>query len=342
MVSLPIPPAVRFGNGKPKVLLVDDHPAILDRVSALLVDDFDVAALATDGRQALDLARRTEPDAIVLDINMPGLNGFQTLRLLSDAGSRAPVVFLSMLDADEHVGEAFRCGARGFVQKSHVARDLPAAIEQVLNGRQFLPSLTSMFRVANGRGHAVGLHGDPETSFDSLAAYFDLALRRGDATCIISDEQAREGVGRRLRALGWDVDAPVAPTRYMVVDAAAALNRFMRNGLPDASILADIAHELDQYRLAVTGRQTSSLTIFGDMSGMLIAEGNVAGAIALEHQWTAVTKDLPFLTLCGYSSTCFAGAAPWASACAAHSLVSHYGDASTTAFTRSARRDFTS
>src|SRR5262245_16955440 len=106
------------GDAKPKVLLVDDHQAILEQVSAMLADDFDVVNVATDGRQAIDTARHVDPDLIVLDINMPGLDGFQTIRALEQAGSRAPVVFLSMVDAEEQVSEAFRCGARGYVLKS--------------------------------------------------------------------------------------------------------------------------------------------------------------------------------------------------------------------------------
>ena len=78
------------GVAKPRVLLVDDHRGVLDRVSALLADEFDVAGVATDGRQALDAVRRIAPDLVVLDINMPGLDGFQTKRELDGAGSRAP------------------------------------------------------------------------------------------------------------------------------------------------------------------------------------------------------------------------------------------------------------
>ena len=81
---------------------------------------------------------------IVLDINMPGLDGFQTKRALEQAGSRAPVVFLSALDADDYVSEAFRCGGRGYVLKAHLARDLASALDQVLLGRMFVPSLTSL------------------------------------------------------------------------------------------------------------------------------------------------------------------------------------------------------
>jgi CheY-like chemotaxis protein len=58
------------------VLLVDDHRGVLDRVSSLLSDDFDVVGLFTDGGQAVDAAPTLAPDVIVLDINMPGLDGF--------------------------------------------------------------------------------------------------------------------------------------------------------------------------------------------------------------------------------------------------------------------------
>ena len=222
------------GAPKPRVLLVDDHPGVLDGVSALLDDDFDVAGLATDGRQALDLARQIDPDVIVLDINMPGLDGFQTKRALEQAGSRAPVVFLSAVDADDYVSEAFQCGGRGYIPKLRLARNLASAVDQVLLGRLFVPSLTSLYDLAKDGGHAMQVHGDVECFLDGLASFFNLALRRGDATCVIGTEEVREGLSRRLRAAGWDVGGPSGHKRYLSIDTADALSRFMRNGLPDA------------------------------------------------------------------------------------------------------------
>ena len=81
----PLPRLLRAEAGKPRVLLVDDHRGVLDRVSAVLADDFDVAGLATDGSQAVDLASRVAPDIIVLDVNMPGLDGYRTRRALEQA-----------------------------------------------------------------------------------------------------------------------------------------------------------------------------------------------------------------------------------------------------------------
>jgi CheY-like chemotaxis protein len=78
-VSFSVSGPVRSRAGaKPRVLLVEDHRGVLDTVSGLLADDFDVVGVATDGSQALQAARQVTPDAIVLDVGMPGLDGFQT------------------------------------------------------------------------------------------------------------------------------------------------------------------------------------------------------------------------------------------------------------------------
>lgn len=303
---------------------MDDHRPILDAVAATLADDFDVVGVALDGRQAVETAPRVDPDVVVLDVDMPRLNGFQTLHALRQGGLRAPAVFLSMHAADEMIDAAFQCGGRGYVVKSHVARDLAGALDHAVRGGLFVPSLSSLFRLAEGGGHAMQIHRGVESFFDGVALFFDLALRRGDAACVIASGPAREGLGARLRARGWDA----GHKRLLVIDAADALNRFMRDGLPDADRLAEIAAELDQYRHAVAGGATSRLTIFGDMVVSLISDGNAQAAVALENQWNTLTHGLPFLTLCGYAASCFHDGVPTlrSDACAAHSVLSHAGN----------------
>ena len=79
-------------------------------VAAVLSPEFDVVGAASDGRQAIAEAARLKPDVIVLDVEMPGLDGFQTLRALTEGSSRPvpPVVFLSMHGAEEIVSKALR------------------------------------------------------------------------------------------------------------------------------------------------------------------------------------------------------------------------------------------
>jgi len=315
------PPSIKSAaDTKPRVLLVDDHPWILKAVSTLLADEYDVLGVATDGSQAVDVARNVQPDAIVLDINMPDADGFQTFQALERGGSRATVVFLSAVEEKEFVGEVFRLGGHGYVLKSRVATDLPSALDHVLSGRRFVPSLPSLPALANSCGHAIHLHGGVESSLDSLAALFDVTLRRGDATCVIGTEDVREGLGSRLRARGWDIGAL---SRYRVIDVADAMRGFMRDGLPDPTLLAGIVFELDQYRLSAAEAEIPRLLLYGNIAATLNAAGNAQAAIALERLWDSLTRDLPFLTVCGYDTSGLYDSGPdvWPSVCGPHGAV---------------------
>jgi CheY-like chemotaxis protein len=310
------------------VFLVDDHSQILDAVSAMLADDFDVVGVATDGRQTLDMVRQADPDIVVLDVEMPGLDGFETCHALRQTGVPTPVVFLSMHEGDEFVNEAFRCGGRGFVSKARVSRDLVEALDQALCGRLFVPSLTSLLPLANGGAHAMQLHCGPESLLDGLAPMFELALQRGDATCVIATKEIREGLADRLRARGWNVGGPSGHRRYLDVDAAGALNRFMQNGLPEVDRLAAVAAELDQFRLAEGQGPSPHLMIFGNMAASLSHDGNEKAVLALERLWNTLTNGLPFLTLCGYDTSCFHDRVPnlWGDVCGQHWALSHASD----------------
>src|SRR5262249_532592 len=116
---------------RPRVFLVDDHRGVLDMVTRMLAADYDIVGIATAGGQAIERAPGLEPDLIVLDVAMPGLDGFETCRALARAGSRAPVVFLSMHDSDEYVSEAFASGGRGYVIKLRTPADLLSALGHV-------------------------------------------------------------------------------------------------------------------------------------------------------------------------------------------------------------------
>jgi CheY-like chemotaxis protein len=318
----------QHGDRKPRVLLVDDHRQVLKTVAAMLAVDFDVVAAATDGAQAIETAADVNPDVIVMDIEMPGLDGFQTARALKRDGlPDTPVVFLSMHGADEVVSEAFRCGGRGYVLKQRVGRDLVHALDQALRGRSFVPSLAALSSVDAG-GHVMQLYDGVESFVDGLAILFDLALRRGDATCVIANRPVREGLSDRLRARGWAAGGSSGHKRYLAIDAADALSRFMRNGLPDPDRLADLARELDAYRRAESEGAGAQLTVCGNMVVSLSEDGNAPAVIALERLWNELTRHLPFLTLCGYTSCCFPDGAPglWSAVCTEHRALSHAHD----------------
>ncbi len=128
-----------------RVLLADDHEAMLDRVADLLAGECDVIGTAIDGRQALDAAQNLKPDVLVLDISMPVMNGIETARRLKEAGVKTRIIFLTVHDDPDYAKEALEAGALGYVSKPRIASDLVAAIQEAYAGRPFLsPSLTAL------------------------------------------------------------------------------------------------------------------------------------------------------------------------------------------------------
>ena len=124
--------------GRIRVLLADDHEAMLDRVARLLATECNVVGTVTDGQQALDAARELKPDVLVLDISMPVMNGIETAHRLKEAGAETRIVFLTVHDDPDFAREALKAGALGYVIKHRIASDLMMAINEAWAGRSFV------------------------------------------------------------------------------------------------------------------------------------------------------------------------------------------------------------
>ena len=117
-----------------RVALADDHPVYRSGLAGLVstTDDLKLVGEADDGRQALDLVARQDPDVLLLDLEMPGLDGFDVLRELRESGTA--VLVLTMHGDDDSVFEAMKAGARGFVSKSARPQEILDAIRVVADG----------------------------------------------------------------------------------------------------------------------------------------------------------------------------------------------------------------
>ena len=130
-------------SGRPRVLVADDHPGMLDTLVRMLSSDFDVVAAVPDGVSAVAEAERLSPDLLVLDIAMPGLNGIAAATRLKENGSTAKVVLVTNMRDREFVQESLALGEVGFVVKDRLVADLIPAIHSVLAGEAFVsPSVS--------------------------------------------------------------------------------------------------------------------------------------------------------------------------------------------------------
>jgi len=122
-----------------RLVLADDHPMLLDGLKQLFTHEggFEVAACGHNGQQAFDAVSRHRPDILVLDLRMPGKDGFWVLRELRARGFPTQVVVLTAL-AQKHVTDAILLGARGVVLKDMPFRQLVQCVREVHAGRKWL------------------------------------------------------------------------------------------------------------------------------------------------------------------------------------------------------------
>jgi len=121
---------------RPRIVVAEDNPAFLQKLISLLAVEFDVVGAAGDGKSALDLIRRHQPEVVVLDLCMPILNGIEVTREV--AKYSPPVVICSVETDPEVIEAALQAGALAYVFKVRVDTDLLLAVKSALQGKPFM------------------------------------------------------------------------------------------------------------------------------------------------------------------------------------------------------------
>lgn len=131
-----------------RILIADDHPIFRQGLRQVIEREarFVIVAEAEDGETALELIEERQPQIVVLDIDMPGADGFKVISLIKDRHLPVEVIFLTMHKDDTHFNEAMDLGAKGFVIKDTAADDLVNCIKAVAAGQNYIsPALSSHF-----------------------------------------------------------------------------------------------------------------------------------------------------------------------------------------------------
>jgi DNA-binding NarL/FixJ family response regulator len=123
-----------------RVLIADDHAVVAEGLRHLVQaeHDIEVVACVADGREAVQQARDTQPDVVLMDLSMPELNGADATRAILERDPRCRVIVLSMYSQREYVRRALKAGAAGYVVKRSAAKEVVEAIRAVYAGQRYL------------------------------------------------------------------------------------------------------------------------------------------------------------------------------------------------------------
>ena len=134
-----------------KVILADDHVIVRNGIKILLESDGDVEVIgeASNGLEALELAKDLQPDILISDIKMPIMNGIEATSKLHDVAPRAKALILSMHDDEEYIIKSVESGASGYLLKDTTKEEFSKAIRAILEGQKYFSGDISNILVNN-------------------------------------------------------------------------------------------------------------------------------------------------------------------------------------------------
>ncbi|MGE5644675.1 MAG: response regulator [Acidobacteriota bacterium] len=181
---------------KIRILLADDHAMVRQGFRMILAaqPDMEIAGEAGNGREAVELAMELKPDVVVMDVAMPELNGIEATRRIAASLPRTRVLALSMYKDSVYVREILRAGARGFLLKDAIDRDLLAAVRAVAAGEGYLSPAVSEAVLSDYRRHVT----DP---LDLLSS------REREVLQMIAEGKTNKDIAAALELSVYTVDA---------------------------------------------------------------------------------------------------------------------------------------
>lgn len=176
-----------------RILIVDDHPITREALSSLLrAHGFDIVGVASDGSEAIREAGRLQPELVLLDLTMPGMDGLTALPHLREAAPDCEVVVLTASGTEENLLSAIRAGAAGYLLKTEPAERIAAFLDGVVDGEAALSGPIArrlLEQVRDGNGRSTGV---PDRIASALSA------REVEVLLLLDEHLGTDQIARRL------------------------------------------------------------------------------------------------------------------------------------------------
>jgi DNA-binding NarL/FixJ family response regulator len=281
-----------------RILIVDDHAAVRRSIRSLLESypNWKVCGEGTNGREAVEQARRLKPDVVLLDMTMPELNGLEATRRILREAPETQVLVLTMHQSDELADEVRRAGAKALVLKSNAQETLAAAIESLRKMAVHLAGcVVDRFR------HIGAFFSSEAERYRVLAPFVAEGLKQGEKAFHIIEPPGREHYFRRLREAGIDVDRAEAQGQAEFVPWEDAP---LRQGHFDQQEMLTFVHEALS-RASAQGFSRSRL--IGHMEWALEDRPGVHDLVEYEARLNFLLPNFDDVVTCAYDLTKFGG-----------------------------------
>ena len=289
-------------NRRPRVLIADDHPTVLQTTAAILSPHFDVIAAVGDGQAVLEEAAKTSPDLFVLNIAMPKLDGLSAARRLVEKHSGCKIVFLTAQDDDDYISEALRIGAQGYVTKQRSQTDLVPALKLVLSGGFFISPNAFVGALESKRaGHIREFYSDDLLFYQHTARTVCTAPANGETVFTFLSNIGIGLVRKELEKQGFDSMRAIRRGQYRVFSFETAMPLLANENRPDFARFVALFSATLRRAVVRSEERGCNMTIISDVTVMLLKHGcGYEVARNFEAVWDTILPNHDRVIECGY------------------------------------------
>jgi CheY-like chemotaxis protein len=301
-----------------EVLIVDDQARFRRMVRSLIESqpEYRVCGEAGDGIEAVEKVHQLHPDLVLMDINMPRMNGLEATRIIRRESPDCNVIIVTQNDAMVAREQARIVDANGFVTKSDLIRDLLPEMGRVVmenngsldetrnaaaNGEPWCGLLTG----AAPRDHIVQLYQDQQFLNRAVCRFAAAAIANGEGVILVPTIAHWDAFRPRLESEGVDVQAAEKRGQLTIVDADNLLPTFMRDGMPDSPVFMGLAANVVSQARG-EGRYPK-VRWWGEMVNILWERGDVAASMNLEDLFDQLAHEQDISIFCSFSMDNFNG-----------------------------------